>query len=155
MKKLFLLITAVVLAVSVNAQRGGTQTPCPDPIEANYNRVMSETFAREFTDCPVIIVGEFFTNGFPRNFVSPRRFRNKHFFQVVSVGETGSAMPLTGEMAGDFFVIDRERADAVLNLRRGDRIRLTGVTDIHRPATGAGMVTNIFFVVQKIEILAE
>jgi len=157
MKKTFLLIMAVVLTVSVNAQRG--RTPCPDPVEANYNRVMSETFAREFTDCPVIIVGEFFANGVPRGFNSsansPRRFRNKHFFQLVSVGGSGSAMPLTGEIAGDLFVIDREQAETVLNLNRGDRVRLTGVTVIHRPALGAGMVANIFFVVQEVEVLTE
>ena len=143
---------AVVLTVSVNAQRG--RTPCPDPVEANYNRVMSETFASEYTQCPVIITAEFFTNGFPRNFISPRRFRNKHIFQCVNIGESGRAMPVTGEMAGDYFVIDRAQAETVINLTRGDRVRLTGVTYIHRSMAGA-FIPTVFFIVQKIEVLAE
>jgi len=154
MKKntLFLLLIIAVQSITF-AQRG--RTPCPDPVEANYNRVMSETFAREYADCPVIIVAEFFANGFPRNFTSPRKFRNKHLFQCVNIGESGSAMPITGEMAGDFFVIDREQAETVLNLKRGDKIRLTGVTDIHRPIGGYGAITNVFFIVQKVEVLTD
>lgn len=74
-----------------------------------------------------------------------------YFFQCVGLGEKGKSVPLSNEMSGDFFVIDKEKADVVLGLKKGDKIRLTGKTFTQNYF---GTEVNTFFIVEKVEIQA-
>ncbi len=146
-----LLILLIVTAQSIT-YAGKKKDPCPEPTVENYKRVMSTTFVKEYTQCPVVIEAEFFKDGFPKNLLLPARFKKKYLFQCVNLGDSGSALPLSGEVAGDYFVIDKALADSVLNLKKGDKIRLTGVTFAHSSLAGAFQITP-FFLVEKIEVV--
>lgn len=140
------------MTIALNAQKKKGKTPCPDPVEANYTKVMSSTFVKEYTDCPVIIEAEFFKGDFPKNLVKPSKFRKMYVFQCVGIGNEGQVMPLSNEVVGDFFVISKDQADAVLNLKRGDKVKFTGVTVAHSSLAGAFQVTP-YFIVEKMEVM--
>jgi len=80
-------------------------------MEANYKRVMSTTFVKEYEKCPVIITAEYFKDGYPQNYMRPPKLKKMYFFQCVNIGDSGTAMPVTNEIAGDYFVIDKTQAE--------------------------------------------
>ncbi|MFN8298115.1 MAG: hypothetical protein U0T75_03345 [Chitinophagales bacterium] len=141
-KGIFLFIT-ITMGVMLSAQQN-----CPEPKEENYKKVMSSAFAEEYKKCPVTIVAEYFGEGYLTNWRKPYKLKDMYFFQCVNVGEQGKPAPLSNEMAGDFFVIDKAKADLVLNLKKGDKLKLTGVTFVQNYV---GVEMSTFFIVDKVQ----
>jgi hypothetical protein len=73
-----------------------------------------------------------------------------YFFQCIGYGEKGKTVPMSNEMSGDFCVIDKEKADVVLSLKMGDKIRLTGKTFTQNYF---GTEVNTFLIVEKVKKL--
>ena len=141
----YIIITLSVLLFSINTF---SQTDCTEAKEEKYKKVMSSAFAKDFEKCSVIINCEYFTEGYLNGWRKPNKLKKMFFFQCVDSGEKGKPAPLTNEMSGDFFVIDQEKSDEVLNLKKGDKIRLTGRTFTQNYY---GTEINIFFIVEKVE----
>lgn len=121
---------------------------CPTPKEENYKKVMSSAFADLYKKCAVIITAEYFGEGYLTNYRKPAKVKDMYFFQCVNIGEAGKPAPVTNEVAGDFFVIEKSKADLVLNLKKGDKLKLTGVTFVQNYV---GIEMSTFFIVDKVE----
>mgnify|MGYP003611953891 CR=1 FL=1 len=147
MKNIF--ITLSILFFNLNSF---SQTNCNEAKEETYKKVMSSAFAKDFEKCPVIINCEYFTEGYLNGWRKPNKLKKMYFFQCVDLGEKGKPAPLSNEMSGDFFVIDKEKADEVLKLKKGDKIRLTGKTFTQN---FYGTEINTFFIVEKVEKLTK
>lgn len=115
-----------------------------------YEKVMSFTFADDFTDKEVVIEGEFLKNGFIKNMKKPGKLKKMYFFQCLSIGGQSGAAPVTNEACGDFFVIDKSKADVVMELKKGDKLRIKG-TPYYRKYYG--IATEVYFIVESIEII--
>jgi len=126
------------------------QNKCPEATEENYKKVMSSAFAKDYEKCPVIIVAEYFGDGYLKNYRKPSKIKNMYFFQCVNVGDNGRQDPATNETSGDFFVIDKSLANEVVDLKKGDKLKLTGTTFTQNYL---GTNLNIFFIVNKVEII--
>jgi hypothetical protein len=157
MKKTLLTILLMSMTIALNAQKKSNKAPCPEPMKANYGRVMSPAFAKEYTDCPVIIEGEFLKREYPKNYSVPMRLSGSkkgntwYTFQCVSIEEP-SLVQITD--IGDFFVIEKDNSEPIFNLKRGDRIRVAGTTMVlNVRVDGKNVVPTPFFVVQKIEVI--
>jgi hypothetical protein len=150
--KNFIVILFMSLLVQNTTPANSKNNSCSDPVRATYSRVMNTSFVKEYTKCPVIIEAEFFKNDYPKNLLKPQKFRKKYIFQCVDIGSYGTAAPFSGESIGDFFVIDKQLADMVLKLKKGDKLRITGTTFAHSSLASAFQITP-FFIVQKIEII--
>ncbi len=121
---------------------------CPEPKEKNYNKVMSPAFAEEFENCPVTIEAEYLKEGYLKNYRKPKKLKKMYFFQCTSVdGDTKPAAG-TNEPSGDFFVIDKSLADLVLDLKKGDKIKVTGTTFTQNHF---GIELSTFFKVSNVE----
>jgi hypothetical protein len=128
--------------------------PCTDTVEVSYKRAMSPTFVKEYESCPIIITAQYFKDGFPGSYLKPMKLKKMYFFQCVNIGEEGETVPLTNEVVGNYFVIDKTQADKVMELKRGDKLRITGVTYAYQSMSNAFNVVP-YFVVHKIEVLPE
>jgi hypothetical protein len=126
----FKIIVALLVfsGTFVAAQSKKTKVECPEPKEENYKKVTSSAFAEDYEDCPVIIVAEYFKDGFMTGYRKPNKLKNMYFFQCVDVGMEGTKAALTNELTGNLFVIEKELADQVLGLKPGDKIRVTCTT---------------------------
>lgn len=109
---------------------------------------MSSAFSKDYEKCPVIITVEYFGEGYLKNYRKPSKIKNMYFFQCVNVGDNGKPAPMTNEMSGDFFVIDKTKANDVIELKKGDRIKLTGTTFTQN---FWGTELSVFFIVTKVE----
>jgi hypothetical protein len=131
MKKIILLFYVVsAFIVNLYAQ-------C-DTLKLDYKKVINNFYGQKYTKSPVIIVAEFFKTGLPKDIKRPGgilfpAFNNVLYFQCVNPGDNGKPMPKTGEIAGDFFVIDKQHADVIAALKQGDRIIIIGNTYIQSP----------------------
>jgi len=144
MKKL-LILTLVFFGIStINAKK------CPKPTLQKYRKVMSSAFAKEYSSCPVIIEAQYLKEGYLTNMRKPRKLKKMYFFQCTSIGGDTKNAPLTNEPVGDFFVIDKKKADLVLDLKKGQKIRLTGKTFVQK-FFGVGL--SVFFIVSDIEVI--
>ena len=143
----YIIITLSVLLFSINTF---SQTDCTEAKEEKYKKVMSSAFAKDFEKCSVIINCEYFTEGYLNGWRKPNKLKKMYFFQCIGSGEKGKTVPMSNEMSGDFFVIDKEKADVVLSLKKGDKIRLTGKTFTQNYF---GTEVNTFFIVEKLEKL--
>jgi hypothetical protein len=147
MKYIFSLLILLLQTFFSVAQ---SQTGCPVVKKENYKKVMSSAFAKDYEKCPVIIDAEYFKDGYLKDFKKPKKIKDKYFFQCVNVGDAGVSTPITNEISGDFFVIDRDQADKVLNLKKGDKLKLTGTTYTQ---TTFGTDINTFFIVTNVEVV--
>jgi hypothetical protein len=132
MKKIIsILCIACCAAINLQAQ-------C-DTLTLSYKKVMNNFEARKYTKCPVIIVAEFLKHGLPKNVNEPgrmgifRAYKNVLYFQCVNPGDDGKAMPKTGEIAGEFFMINKRHADVIAKLKQGDKITIIGNTLLQSP----------------------
>ena len=121
---------------------------CPEPKKEKYKKVMSSAFADEFKKCPVIIDAEYFREGYLKNSRKPRKLKKMYFFQCTAIGGDTKPAGFTNEPSGDFFVIEKKLADSVLELKKGDKLRLTGTTFTQNYF---GIELSTFFIVQKVE----
>jgi len=101
---------------------------CPDPIKEKYLKVTSLEFAKEFENCPVTIEAEFLSTGYLSGYRKPRKLRKMFYFQCVKVGEEGKKQGFNNVISGQFFVIEKDKADLVFNLKKGDKLELTGTS---------------------------
>jgi hypothetical protein len=143
MKKISLSIVITILTTCLYAQ-----TKCPEAKNENYKKVMSSAFAKEYEKCPVIITAEYFSEGYLKNYRKPSKIKNMYFFQCVNIGDNGKPMPVTNEISGDFFVIEKANAGDVFDLKKGDKLKLTGTTFTQNYF---GTELNTFFIVTKVE----
>jgi len=143
MKKIFLGLALTIITTILYGQTG-----CPEPKEENYKKVMSSAFAKEYEKCPVIIEAEYFGEGYLKNYRKPSKIQKMYFFQCVNIGDNGKPAPVTNEISGDFFVIDKSKADKVLDLKKGDKLQLTGTT-FTQNFWGTGLST--FFIVSELK----
>ena len=143
MKQLILFITVTFCAISSYSQTG-----CPEPKEENYKKVMSSSFAKDYEKCPVVIITEYFGEGYLKNYRKPSKLKNMYFFQCVNIGENGKPAPVTNEVSGDFFVIDKSKVNDVIELKKGDKVKLTGTTFTQN---FWGTELSVFFIVSKVE----
>jgi hypothetical protein len=138
----------IVTAIAILSHFCFGQKKCPEPKEENYKKVMSPASAKDFEKCPVIITAEYFKEGFANNTKKPGKFKSMYVFQCVNPGDNGNPAPVTNEICGDFFAIDRDNADEVLNLKKGNIIKFTGVTTSQNVW---GKEPTTFFLVNKVE----
>lgn len=143
MKNLILIISLAFATEFCYAQ-----TDCPPAKEEKYRKVMSSAFAKDFESCPVIITAEYFGEGYMKNYIKPSKLKNMYFFQCINIGDNGKPMPLSNELSGDFFVIEKDKANEVLDLKKGDKLKLTGNTFT---PNYMGTELSSFFIVQKVE----
>jgi len=101
---------------------------CPEPTKEKYNKVMSSAFAEDFEKCPVMIEAEYLKEGFIKNMRKPRKIKKMYFFQCTSIGGETKPAGFGNELSGDYFVIDKKLADKIIDLKKGDKIKLTGTT---------------------------
>jgi hypothetical protein len=152
MKKSVLFLYVFVI---VNVSFAKDKIPCTDTVEVSYKRAMSTNFVKEYEKCPIIITAQYFKDGFPKHYMKPGKLKKKYyFFQCVNVGDEGESMPLTNEIVGDYFVIDEKQADKIIELKRGDKLRITGVTYAHQSLGNAFNIVP-YFIVHKIEVLSD
>lgn len=123
---------------------------CFEPTEEKYNKVMSSAFAEEFETCPVIIEAEYLKEGYVKNMRKPRKIKKMYYFQCTSVGGEAKPVGLASDLSGDFFVVDKSMADKVLDLKKGDKLKLTGTTFTQNYF---GMELSTFFKVTDVSIV--
>lgn len=111
---------------------------------------MSSVFAKEFEKCPVTITAEYFKEGYLKGYRKPRKLKKMYFFQCVAEGGEGTSQPFQKGLSGDFFVINKKMADKVIDLKKGDKLELTGTTFTQNYF---GTELNIFFIVTEIKVL--
>lgn len=111
---------------------------------------MNSAFAENYKDCPVTIRGEYFKDGYLNGYRKPRKLKNMYFFQCVGEGEKGTLQPLQNGLSGDFFVIDKSKAELILEFSKGDKLELTGTTFVQNYF---GSELNTFFIATKIKRL--
>ena len=140
-----------ILLVLIFAMFSGflySQNDCAEPKVESYKKVMNAAFAKEYEKCSVIIEAEYFTDGYLNGWRKPSKLKSMYFFQCVSIGEQGKSAPFSSGNVGDFFVIDKNKADEVMSLKKGDKIKLTGKTFTQN---FWGTELSTFFIVEKIE----
>lgn len=123
-------------------------TDCPKPKMENYRKVLSSAFSEDFEDCPVVIEAEYLKDGYMKNWLKPKELENMFFFQCVKINGNTKKAELTNEEIGEFFVIEKDKADIIFDLQKGDKLYLTGVTHTQ---IYYGKKLSLFFVVSKIE----
>lgn len=147
MKYIFIILTTLFLNV-----KAFSQINCTEAKVETYKKVMSSAFAKDYEKCPVIIECEYFTEGYLNGWRKPSKLKKMYFFQCVGIGDKGKPAPMTNEMSGDFFVIEKDKVNEVINLKKGDKIRLTGKTFVQNYF---GTEINTFFIVEKVENLTK
>ncbi len=120
---------------------------CPKPTKEKYKKVMSSAFAKEFKDCPVIIDAVYFKEGFLNGYRKPKKIKKMYFFQCTDDTGTTKSAGLTNEVSGDFFVINKDLADKVLDLEKGNKISVTGTTFVQNYF---GTELGVYFIVKDI-----
>jgi len=144
MKYLFILIILSFGLNTINAQ------DCPELQIESYKKVMSSAFAKDYKDCPVIIEAEYLKGGYLKNYRKPKKLKKMYFFQCISIGGETKTAAITNEVSGDFFVIDKKMADKVLDLKKGQKLKITGKTFVQNYF---GTELSAFLIVSDIEII--
>jgi hypothetical protein len=121
---------------------------CPEPTKENYKKVTSSAFAKDYEKCPVIIEAEYFGEGYLNGYRKPKKLKDMYFFQCTAIGGEGTKQAFQNEVTGEFFVIDKSIADLVLELKKGDKIELTGTTFTQNYV---GTTLNSFFIVTAVK----
>ena len=121
---------------------------CPEPKLENYKKVISSAFANDYKDCPVIIEGTYFKDGYAKGYRKPNKLNKMYFFQCLSEDGNPSINPLSKDETGDFFVIEKDLADKAIDLTEGDKVRFTGTTF---EQNFFGQKLYIFFIVTDLE----
>lgn len=142
MRNLFILFILTSLSICSFAQSN-----CPEADSVSYKKVMSSAFAKDYEKCPVIITAEYFGEGYLKNYRKPSKLKNMYFFQCVNIGDNGKQAPITNEVAGDFFVIVKDKANDIIELKKGDKLKLTGTTFTQNYF---GTELGTFFIVTKV-----
>ncbi|MCS6795292.1 MAG: hypothetical protein NZ516_04975 [Raineya sp.] len=124
------------------------QPNCAEPKVESYRKVMNSAFASEYQKCPVIIVAQFVSDDFPNYYFKPSKLKKMFFFQCVNADDSGKETLFSDGRKGDFFVIDKAKADKVLSLKKGDKIKITGKTFVHNYL---GTVLGVYFIVDDLE----
>jgi hypothetical protein len=143
-------ISVLILFFQITFSTAQSKSSCPIAKEEKYKKVMSSAFAKDYEKCPVIITAEYFKEGYLKDFRKPSKLKEMYFFQCVNIGDEGTTTPGTNEMAGDFYVIDKDKAEQVLDLKKGDKVKLTGTTYTQKVW---GTEVNTFFIVANVEII--
>lgn len=143
MKKTVLLLIAIVFTITTSFGQD-----CGEPTKESYKKVTSSAFAKDYEDCPVIIEAEYFGEGYLKGYRKPKKLKKMYFFQCVGVGEEGTKQPFQTGLSGEFFVISKDKADLVLDLKQGDKIELTGTTFTQNYF---GTEVNTFFKVTDVK----
>ncbi|WP_147309605.1 hypothetical protein [Marixanthomonas ophiurae] len=141
-KSLLFFLVCLVISTMAYSQ------DCPEPTEEKYINVLGFSFTDEYVECPVIIEAEYLKVGYLKKYNKPRKFKKKFYFQCLPIGGKLKPAPITNEMSGDIFVIDKEMAHMVVGLEKGDKIKVTGTKFIH---TYFGKELSTFFNVQHVE----
>lgn len=147
MKKLiriFVLTLAFISTSIIVAQ------DCPEPKPENYKKVTSSAFVKDFEDCPVIIEGTYYKEGYAKGYRQPKKLNKMYFFQTLSDDGVPSVNPLSKDETGDFIVVDKQMAVQAIELKRGDKVRLTGTT---YQQNYLGQKLHVFFIATNIEKL--
>lgn len=140
-----LFITTLLFSISLYS----FAQECPEnPEEVPYKKAMSSAFAKEYEKCPILIKGEYLQDGYLTGYRKPSKIKDMYFFQCVAEGEKGSSQPFQSGLTGEFFVIDKKKADKVLSLKKGDRIELIGTTFTQNYF---GTEINTFFIVTDVK----
>ena len=121
---------------------------CPKPTKESYQKVMSSAFAKDYNKCPVIITGRYLKEGFLNGMKKPFKLRKMFFFQCVEEGKKGTKQPLQTDPVGDFFVIEKDKADIIFSFSQGDKVEITGSTFTQRYM---GIKLSTFFIVTDIK----
>lgn len=121
---------------------------CPEPAEENYKKVLSSAFAEDYKDCPVTIEGTYYKDGYANGLRKPKKLKKMYFFQCTDSDGSTSSNPFTKEQSGNFFVIEKDKADAVLEFSPGDALKITGTTF---EQNYFGTKLSVFFIVDTIE----
>ncbi len=136
------VLLVMVLALCVTKSYGQVEIKVED-----YKKVMSSTFANDYTDKVVSIEAEYFKDGYLKNYRKPKKLKKMYFFQCLNIGDNAKEDSFTKEFCGDFFVIEKELADKVLELQKGDKVRLTGSTFVQNYF---GTEMSAFFIVKDV-----
>ncbi|QLG46393.1 hypothetical protein [Costertonia aggregata] len=142
MRSKILLTLCLLTACSIFSQ------DCPEPKTENYKKVMSSAFAKDYKDCPVTIEGVYFKEGYANGYRKPKKVKKMYFFQCTNSDGNNNSNALTNEESGDFFVIEKDKADTVIEFQKGDKLKITGTTFIQNYF---GMELSVFFIVSDIE----
>ena len=142
------LIRVSVLALALICTSIIVAQDCPEPTPENYKKVTSSAFVKDFEDCPVIIEATYYKEGYAKGYRKPKKLNNMYFFQTLSDDGVPSVNPLSQDETGDFIVVDKAMADEAIELKRGDRIRLTGTT---YQQNYLGQKLHVFFIATGLE----
>ncbi|MCB9205425.1 MAG: hypothetical protein H6603_10650 [Flavobacteriales bacterium] len=141
-------ITETHVGSAESSSSAGINCPSP-PKKEPFRKVMSSAFAKEYEDCPVTIEAEYFADGYIDGFMKPRKIQDMYFFQCVEVGGQGKSGLLQGGLSGEFFVIDKDRAEEIFALKKGEKVEFTGTTFTQKVWFN-GKDINTFFIVSKV-----
>jgi len=123
---------------------------CPEPTLQNYKKVTSSAFVNDYKDCPVIIEAVYFKEGYAKGYRKPKKIGKMYFFQTLSDDGTPEINPLSKDETGDFIVVSKELAEKAIELKGGDKVRLTGTT---YQQNYLGQKLHVFFIATNIEKL--
>jgi hypothetical protein len=144
MQKIFQVFLIVSLGItSIKA------SDCPPPKDAPFKKVMNVSFAEDYLECPTIIHAQLFSSDRPKSWAFPSNLNDFVIFQCIGVGEDPKAMPLSGELTGEFIAIPKNKSDLIFELNRGDKVKITGVTWIYK-IDGSNFQT-VYFMATSIE----
>jgi hypothetical protein len=135
MKKIItIFLISAIWATTINS------TDCPEPKEVPFQKLMNPTFAKDYQLCPIPTKAEFFSADRPKAWTYPPKVKNQVVFQCVAQGDQGKAMPLSGEVTGEFIVLPKDKSDLVFELKKGDKVKITGVTWVEKGGFGVQIV---------------
>lgn len=139
-----LIRLAVLFAILFFTTNG---TDCPAAKEVPFSKLMNAAFANDYQNCPVITHAEFYSPDRLKVWVYPSKINKQVIFQCINVGSQPKSVPLSGEAAGESIVIDKDKSDIVFNLKKGDKVKLTGVTYVKK----LGAEIEVYFIASSVE----
>ncbi len=144
-KILQLFLLALICITTINA------TDCPEPKDAPFKKVMNTAFAEDYQKCPTVIHAQFFSSERPKAWMFPAKVNNLVVFQCVAIGEDPKSMPLSGELTGEFIAIPKDKSDLIFELKKGDKVKITGVTWIEKIGAMGSSAQTVYFMATAIE----
>ncbi len=98
---------------------------CQDPSTmVPFGQVMNPAFVKKFKKCPVTTEAEFVTFGVLPGVPIPGKMKKKIIIQAVQPGTLTNNTLMPGYLVG----LPKKLSDQVFNLKKGQKIKLRGVT---------------------------
>lgn len=128
---LLISITALVLTSCISTKTLKATSTVPAGTEVSYSRVVNPAYATDYLDANVITEVEFYSAGKANN-VATKIPKGYVVFQIIPIGGSPENAPFGGGLIGDYAFLPKGQSDIIFDLKKGDKIRMTGGTRVQK-----------------------